>query len=59
MIGKDKKLVQVTISNTAYAYIKKYCDLFGGTLSQFCADAINRKIISKENYFEFQTQKKT
>lgn len=53
MIGKDSKLVQVVISQVAYNYIKKYCKLFGGSLSHFCADAINKKIIDGEKkYFE-------
>lgn len=59
MIGKDSKLVQVKISKVAYEYIKKYCELFGGSLSFFCADAINRKIIGKEFLNEFEKKTST
>lgn len=59
MIKSDNVLVQVKISKVAYQYIKKYCEFFGGSLSQFCADAINRKIIEKGVYFDSQNETKT
>lgn len=59
MIGNNSKLVQVKISKVAYEYIKKYCKLFGGSLSLFCSDAINRKIIGKEFFNELDKKTPT
>lgn len=50
MIGKDKKMIQVVITNTTYEYLKKYADLFGTSISSYCNQAIVSRIINSDKY---------
>lgn len=45
MISENSTIVQVVISKSAKEYIRRYVNLFGSSISQFCAFAINREII--------------
>lgn len=59
MISSRNKLVQVKISKVAYEYIKRYCEVFGGTMSQYCAIAIQNQILLGVKRNETQTKKNT
>lgn len=53
MISKDKRMIQVVISNLTYEYLKKYSELFGVSISSYCNSAISEKIIKSvdvDNY---------
>lgn len=46
MISSRNRLVQVKISAFAYEFIRKYSEIFNGSISKFCENAINEKILS-------------
>lgn len=56
MISKDNKMIQVKVSKLTYKYLKKYCDLFGTSISSYCNDAIVSRIIQSDKYLQIKNE---
>lgn len=56
MISRDNKMIQVKVSKLTYKYLKKYCDLFGTSISSYCNDAIVSRIIQSDKYLQIKSE---
>lgn len=45
MISKENRMIQVKVSKLTYQYLKKYCELFGVSISNYANEAITSRII--------------